>query len=199
MALQVLANTMANVPGRKRVFIKLQSANTPVIDLYREVSAGKRDGQDDAAPLWQRSWHPRFRHPQAFPSVPFIFLYRDPVEVLVSHFFHGPKMYVERGAHVTLCGVPFCLVRAKSVLAYPHPAPHWLYQFSASTGSKVPPCARSARSPPPDVKALIKRSSGGSERPSTEQYCAAYLANLCAQALKAIDSSVRRWTGAWGA
>jgi hypothetical protein len=82
---------MANVPNRKRVFVKFQSANSPVIDLYREVSHASHFLLSIFIPTHTCRDLP-FSLFKAFPNVPFIFLYREPTEVLVSHFFHGPKV-----------------------------------------------------------------------------------------------------------
>jgi hypothetical protein len=49
--------------GEERVFFKVQSMGARHMSLFAE----------------------------AFPQVPFIFVYRDPVQVLMSHFAHGPR------------------------------------------------------------------------------------------------------------
>jgi hypothetical protein len=63
---------------------------------------------------------------------------------------------------------------------------HPLHSREGEGGTRSPVCARTAKSAPAGVRALIQ----GSERPSAEQYCAAYLAHLCAQALRSIDAAV---------
>jgi len=55
-----------NDPKEKRMFFKIQSAGTKFVDVITE----------------------------AFPETPWIFVYRDPVQVLMSQFSHGPHAAV---------------------------------------------------------------------------------------------------------
>ncbi|EGD76785.1 hypothetical protein PTSG_08136 [Salpingoeca rosetta] len=66
--MRVLLRAMSNSVRHKRLFFKFQSVNANAIPLYTE----------------------------AFPEVPWMFVYRDPVEVMASHF----KQKVPAGAKV---------------------------------------------------------------------------------------------------
>lgn len=55
--LRVILNAMGNSATHKKLFFKFQSANTPLMELYTK----------------------------AFPNTPWIYLFRDPVEIMVSH------------------------------------------------------------------------------------------------------------------
>ena len=59
--LRVLMNAMGNAPPRRRMFFKFQSAMSPHMEIVR----------------------------QAFPDTPWVFLFRHPVEVMMSHLSHG--------------------------------------------------------------------------------------------------------------
>eukprot|EP00038_Savillea_parva_P014269 m.10489 g.10489 ORF g.10489 m.10489 type:complete len:817 (+) comp2751_c0_seq1:94-2544(+) len=59
--LQAVVKGMGNSFRHRRLFFKFQSANTPLIELYAK----------------------------AFPEVPWIYVYRDPVEIMVSHLKQG--------------------------------------------------------------------------------------------------------------
>jgi len=54
--LQIIVNAMANSKRHKRLFFKFQSVQSTLIDLYRE----------------------------AFPNVPWVYVYREPNEILAS-------------------------------------------------------------------------------------------------------------------
>jgi len=59
--LRAVVRGMGNSHRHRRLFFKFQSANTPMIELYAK----------------------------AFPEVPWIYIYRDPVEILASHLKDG--------------------------------------------------------------------------------------------------------------
>jgi hypothetical protein len=59
--LRIVINAMANSRGHKRLFFKFQSVQSTVIDLYRE----------------------------AFPNVPWVYIYREPNEILASQLKHS--------------------------------------------------------------------------------------------------------------
>jgi hypothetical protein len=61
--LRAIVHAMANSAQHKRLFFKFQSVQSEVIDLYLE----------------------------AFPSVPWVYVYRRPEEILASQFRQGPK------------------------------------------------------------------------------------------------------------
>ena len=87
----------------------------------------------------------------AFPEVPWAFVYRDPVQVLVSHLGEGGELLKGRVA-----------------------------------GQK-PGCARSRMSPSPQLREAAELAGYGGKpsQMSDEDFCAAHLASMCREALRA--------------
>lgn len=61
--LRVIVNAMGNSPQHTRLFFKLQSAQTPSVEVWTK----------------------------AFPHTPWVYLFRDPVEIMVSHLGSDPS------------------------------------------------------------------------------------------------------------
>lgn len=119
----------------ERYFFKIQSAGTKAISVFRK----------------------------AFPTTPWLFVYRDPVQVMMSHFAHG-----ERSAN--------CL-RSRQ-----HP-PRLLQQLAKRRGYQVAAQGNDDDDDKNDAEDL--------KRPmlSSEEFCAAHLATLTETAAEHIQQS----------
>mmetsp|Transcript_15903 Transcript_15903/g.23328 ORF Transcript_15903/g.23328 Transcript_15903/m.23328 type:complete len:374 (-) Transcript_15903:35-1156(-) len=116
--------------GREnKTFFKIQSAGTKSISVFRK----------------------------AFPSIPWVFVYRDPVQVMMSHLDAGNGGWQQTGGVRGGGGVP-----------------------------KNANCLRSKKSPTEDMYDLVEKFAGGGRKMkdlTLMEHCALHLASICESAI----------------
>jgi hypothetical protein len=117
-ALRVLVRAMGRLPGLKHMFFKFQSAVSGGMDVFQKT----------------------------FPDTPFVFLYREPVEVMAS-----------------LLGTYLDAMRSGK-------------DTGSTVAHLTAPCTRTIRSPPNGMAAAVGATSDAElKRSSPEFYCAAHI------------------------
>lgn len=166
----VAAMGLTAVSAHRRVFLKLQSANTPQLALWR----------------------------RAFPDVPWVFLFREPVETMQSYFnqighAHSFEAMVPKWLQDAHGGAPEPLCARKT----PSALSRWLLvrldrasRRATQRGSRQSSVTSDFSSGPGSEEEMC--SDVGSDEwiraemaATTEQKCGVYLLSLCASALHA--------------
>ncbi|CAB9496093.1 HSPB (Heat shock 27kDa) associated protein 1 [Seminavis robusta] len=122
-------------PKEERFFFKIQSAGTRMLEIFQ----------------------------RAMPETPWIFVYRDPVQVMMSHFAHGK--------------------RSANCLRSLHNPPHILQRIAERKGYNA-----GGRPANDDDEGEGAQPQGG-RKLSAEEFCAAHLATLTETAVEQIANS----------
>jgi hypothetical protein len=175
--LRLLFRAMARVPGTHHMFFKFQSAISRQMDIVIE----------------------------AFPTTPWLFFYRNAVEVRVAsrprittRFSQKPFLFGLRHCsrcHVQTAAAPAVSVSSSLVIVsdstacsshtpcrLPGSVNETLQVLVSNLRSPEGPCVRTLRDPPAEVTKLLGSAYSGTST-SKEAYCAAYITYLRSNAL----------------